>query len=113
MWSNNTVGAVGYGPNMAFPPAHLNISLPSELTYVSNGNARIQSPPLLWISKEPWQPQARPLISLSLSFLVMLSQARHVLLYVLLHDVLNVQANDGHAAEESCDLMPPKARDRH
>ena len=34
-------GAVGYGPNMAFPPVRLNISLPSELTYVSNGNARI------------------------------------------------------------------------
>ena len=41
VWTSNTVGPTGYGPKMAFPPAHLNISLPSELTYVSNGNARI------------------------------------------------------------------------
>ena len=40
-WSNNTVGPVGYGPGMAFPPASLNTSLPAEMTYVSNGNTKI------------------------------------------------------------------------
>ena len=37
IWANNSVGMLGYGPTIAFPPAVLNTSLPAKLTYVSNG----------------------------------------------------------------------------
>ncbi len=40
-WGGNNIGAYGYGPVIAFPPARVDTDLPPRLTYVSNGVSKL------------------------------------------------------------------------